>query len=458
VPTTECIPQTQFGFHPDLLIIAKADGESISSDGGALLLRAVDDRIGLSGWFAACLKDERDPDRTEHDRLEQTRQRVYQIALGYEDCNDADRLRHDPILKTACDRLPDAEDGLSSQPTLSRFENAVDGYVLKALVDRFEQSFVDELPDDTSLVVLDIDPTDMETHGGQQLTFVHGFYDHYMYHPLLVFDAVTGQLATVLLRPGNTHASRGAIPVLRRLARRIKARFPLAQIVVRGDSGFCIPRLLEALEALDRELGDVDYVIGIAKNPRLLAMAAAQMAEAERRFEETRRHVRLFSWIRYAAETWSEKRSVVVKAEHHDRGANPRFVVTTLDGFPPQPVYDAVYCARGQCENLIKEFKNALQAERLSCSRYVANFFRLLLHAAAYRLMHALRTVVAIADPDVGRRQFDTLRLALLKVAAEVQRSARRILVRLPRAFPLAELFCRLPALLVADTLRPAPS
>jgi len=441
VPHTEC-NQTKFRFHPDFDIDVRADAPKLSSDGGLLLLRQADEWTGTCRWFAGCLSDERDGKRIQHSRQEQVWQRVYQIAMGYEDCNDSQELRHDPMFKTVCDRRPeDDADALSSQPTLSRFENAVSGRTLNLLRQRLEETYVAGLPADTQVVVLDIDSTDDETHGRQQLTFFHGFYDQHMYHPLLVFDGESGELVSALLRPGNAHAARSATSLLRGIIRRIKARFPQAQVVVRADAGYCLPRLLEALEELGRELGDVDYVIGIAKNPRLLAIAEGTMEQARRWHEESGKHVRHFSTCRYAAETWRRERHVVIKAEHGERGANPRFVVTTLDEFPPQLIYDRGYCGRGQSENFIKDFKNALAADRLSCGLFKANFFRLLLHAAAYRLMRAVRAAAAVVVPELGRVQFDTLRLRLLKVAAHVTQSVRRILIRLPRAFPFAAAF-----------------
>lgn len=437
---TDCIAQLSLGFHPERPVEVAFDAPETSSDGGALLLRAMDDRLGLSARLAASLADDRAPARVRHGRLEQVRQRLYQIALGYEDCNDADALRRDPLLKTACDRLPDEEEGLSSQPTLSRFENAADGPALRRLLARLEEDYVAGLPEDAETVVLDIDSTDDPTHGAQQMTFFHGFYDQYMYHPLLVFDGERGDLIAAILRPGNAHAARGALGVLRRLIRGIKRRLPNCSVLVRGDSGFCVPRVLRGLERLDAEFGGVDYLFGIAKNPVLLRLAAPGMERAAALRREGREHVREFAALAYAAESWERGRRVILKAEHGERGPNPRFVVTTLEGFAPGLVYDA-YCERGRCENRIKDFKRALASDRLSCPRLAANFFRLLLHAAAYRLMHALRTLAGEVSAELARLQFDTLRLKLLKVAATVSQSVRRILVRLPRAFPLAAPF-----------------
>jgi hypothetical protein len=375
-------------------------------------------------------------------------QRVYQICLGYEDCNDADRLRMDPALRLACG----SEDcALSSQPTLSRFENAITGRELNQLWREYERQSVEAYDPSTELVVLDIDATDDPTHGEQQLSFFHGFYDQHMFHPLLVWDAYSGQLVTALLRPGKAHGAKGAVGILTRLIRAIRARCPHAAIVIRGDSAFAMPRLLERLERLNAEIGGVDYVLGLATNSRLLAMAEPLRTSVAEQYAERKQFVRRFGWLSYAAGSWPAQRKVVVKVEHSWRGENPRFVVTTLDGFPSELIYDAAYCPRGQSENFIKDFKNALCADRLSCHRFIANAFRLFLHAVAYRLMHALRGVVAKVAPiaaPLGEKplrlataQMDTLRLRLLKVAAVVVSSVRRVLVRLPRSFPLAHTF-----------------
>jgi len=449
---TQSITQLSLGFFGQRPVVIDFDAPDMSSDGGVILLRQVDERIGLTRCFSQALRDDRECGRVVHDRLEQSRQRIYQIALGYEDCNDSDRLRHDPLLKTACDRLPDDERGLSSQPTLSRFENSMDWLSIRRLVRSFEASYVASLPSDTTEVILDIDSTDDETHGGQQLSFFNGYYDHHMYHQLLLFDGTGDQLVTARLRPGNKPASCGTASMLRRVIKRIKERFPEISIVVRGDSGFCVPAVLDTLEQLNREYGGVDFLLGVAKNSALLRHAAAAMAAAEEMYKIQRRDIQHFTEFEYSAKTYPHPRLVVAKAEHNSRGANPRFVVTSLRGFPPELIYRA-YCARGQCENLIKDLKNALQADRLSCSSFRANFFRLLLHCAAYRLMYELRCQAAKHSQELGRAQFDTLRLRILKVAALVKQSVRRIHVRLPLAFPLAKIFRDL-----ASALDPPPA
>jgi hypothetical protein len=446
-PTTGCIPQIELTFQRRRVEVC-FDAPALSSDGGVLLLRKLDDRLGLSNKFAALLRDDRDSARVRHSRLEQFRQRLYQLALGYQDCNDADWLRRDPALRLACDA---EQKELSSQPTLSRFENGITGRQLNACWREYERQYTDALDPNTTLVVLDIDSTDDPTHGDQQLSFFHGFYEQHMFHPLLVFDALSGDLITALLRPGRAHAAKGAATILTRLIRAIRARRPNAAIVVRGDSAFAMPRLLERLEKLDAELGDIDYVIGLAQNSRLLALAQGLRSSAAEEFAWRGKFVRRFAWLSYAAETWPALRHVVAKVEHSEKGENPRFVVTSLDGFAPELIYDMAFCPRGQSENFIKDLKNAIGADRLSCHRFIANAFRLFLHAVAYRLMHALRNTVAEVAPVVvladgpklrlGVAQMDTLRLRLIKVAVQVISSVRRVLVRLPQSFPLAGAF-----------------
>lgn len=424
------------------------DAPQTSSDGGVLLLREVDRCLGVSATLGGFVPDNRDPSRVAHSRQEQVLQRLLQIAQGYEDCNDADTLRTDPGFVLAV--RGDLDDGaLSSQPTLSRFENTATGRTIAHALQWFERSWVASLASETDEVVLEIDSTADATHGHQQLSMFHGYYDQHMYHPLLVFDGLTGQLVTGLLRPGNVHASKGAAGVLRRLVIGIKRRFPQARVIVRGDSAFAMPHLMQLLDTLNAEHGDIEFVFGLARNARLQREAAKLMQEAAEEHAATGQTVKKYAKFDYAADSWLAERCVVVKAEHSAKGDNPRFVVTTLREGAPDALY-RYYCERGQMENDIKNLKNALFADRLSCSRFIANFFRFLLHMAAYRLMFELqRRVRTLAGKvagagDLMRVQFDTLRLRLLKVAALVTQSVRRVLVRLPQSFPAAAVFAAL--------------
>jgi Transposase DDE domain group 1 len=438
--TTACMPRMRFDFHPGRAVDVSVDAPTTSSDGGLVLLRQMDEQLGLTAGLAGMLVDRRDPRRTQHPRLEQLRQRVFQIAMGYEDQNDAASLRLDPAWKVACDRNADETDALSSQPSLSRFEQAMTGRAVVMLTRKLEDEYVASLPADTTEVVLDLDSTADPTHGQQPLSFFNAHYNGYIYFPLLVFDG-EGRLSGMRLRPGNAGNSRYAAPLMVRLVRKLKARFARARILVRADGGFCTPRFLKAIEHLDAELSDVRYVIGLPQNSRLTQLAHVPMQEAAREALATGQTTRRFAAFRYATRNWAHKRRVIVKAEHLGAKANPRFVVTTLDERDPRAVYEKFYCPRGQAENAIKDFKRALSGDRLSCTTYVANAFRLALHGIAYRLLDALRRVVLRVAPAFGRRQFDTLRLLLLKVAALVGQSVRRFTFQLPSAFPMAPVF-----------------
>jgi hypothetical protein len=451
MPTTPCLPQVRLDFHPLRTVDLTFDAPQVSSDGGLLLLRQLDARLGLCDRIASVLPDTRSPGRVIHSRLEQVRQRVFQIALGYEDQNDADTLRHDPLFRASCDRLPNDPRGLSSQPTLSRLEHAVNARDVVRLQRQLEADYVASLPEDTDVVVLDLDSTSDPTHGQQPFSFFHGHYDCSMYFPLLVFDG-EGRLVSVRLRPGNAGNNRYATPLMRRLVSAIKARFPNANVVVRADSGFASPRLLAALDTLRQVLGGVDYVIGLEKNSRLLALVADEMIEAAARAPQAGGRARVFASLVYQAKSWGHARQVVARVEHLVDKPNPRFVVTTLDHVSARMVYEHAYCGRGDAENRIKDFKNALGGDRLSCTTYVANAFRLLLHAFAYRLLDGLRVHLKVVAPELGRAQFDTLRLRLLKVAAHVRQSVRRIAVALPSAFGLADVFAHVAAQLGALT------
>lgn len=482
---TSCLEQITLNFQEqNEPIVIAFDGPEVSSNGGFLLIGQLDRKLGISERVARLLPDTRDPNKVVHPRLEQVRQRLYQITHGYEDCNDADQLRHDPVLNSACGTSP-SQGGLSSQPTFSRLENAVTMRDIRALLVDFEQYYIDSLDPDTEVVVLDIDTSDDPTHGQQAFTFFHGYYGHYMYHPMFIFDGLTGQLVTVILRPGNTSASRGSGHVLERIIRGIRKKCPNAIILVRGDSGFSVPRLHDRLDRLEQELLNVDYLLGQAKNDRLKAMAEPHLKDAKQEYERTGQKVRDFFELEYAAKSWQRTRRVLGKAEHTSQGANPRFVVTSLEELTAQQWYDG-YCMRGQAENYIKDFMNAMAADRLSCSSFEANFFRLLEHGWAYRLMWALRQEVkAVGEmakgaiqgnnedemtkkasqenneeasevdveqmellskqsEQVGKYQFDNLRLQLLKVGVYVKETLKGLRYQLPRSFPLARLFRQL--------------
>jgi hypothetical protein len=432
-------PCTRFALPALLPLEASFDGGRLTSDGGLPWLAEAEAALGLCAAFAADIRDwRRGPVRHALETL--VRQRVFQIACGYEDQDDADFLRCDPLLKAACGRLPETGADLASQPTMSRLENAVDRKTCYRLAVALGERYLREreragVP---RHVVIDVDSTDDPTHGKQEGTAYHGFYGQYMYHPLLVFDGETDQLITAVLRPGTVHASTGVVAVLRRVVAAMRARWPGVTIEVRLDSGGAVPAVYDFCEG-----NGIAYTIGLISNPRLAELAAPLVAQAQRQREETgAEKVRLVGEVAYQAGSWPHARRVVVKAEALAKGPNTRYVVTTrLD--PPEALY-AWYVERGEPENWIKDLKNACFADRLSCHRFWPNQFRLLLHAAAYWLLDTLRRW--LAQRAVPRLQLDTLRLQVLKIGGRVWQLTDRVRLRLAASHPGQPLWAHLAA------------
>lgn len=413
---------------PTSSLTARFDGPQLTSDGGLCWLSEADAALGLCAVLAAHIPDWRH--RSVRHSLETlVRQRVFQIACGYEDQDDADTLRRDPLLKLVCGRLPDEAD-LASQPTLSRLENAVDYKACYHLALALVQVYLQERERDgiPAHIVLDLDGTDDPAHGKQEGVAYHGFYDQYMYHPLLLFDGDTGQLITAVLRPGTVHASRGAVAVLKRIVRLVRRRWPNVTIEVRADSGFAVPPLYDYLEAQR-----IPYTIGLVSNSRLQEMAAPLAEEATTQRDQTGRKVRLFAEGQYQAGSWEHERRVVYKAEALEKGLNLRFVVTTRDD-PPEELY-AWYTQRGDRPELcIKDLKEGCFADRLSCHAFWANQVRLLLHAAAYWLLDTIRRWLArLHEPHL---QLSTLRLRLIKIGGWVRQRLEGISLHLASSHP----------------------
>lgn len=398
---------------------AAFDGGRLTSDGGLPWLAEAEAALGVCAALAAGVPEwRRGPVRHSLEVL--VRQRVFQIACGYEDQDDADSLRTDPLLKLACGRLPESGAELASQPTFSRLENAVDRRAVERLAGALADLYIRQRGREgaPARILLDLDGTDDPTHGEQEGSAYHGYYRQHMYHPLLAFDGDTGQLVTAILRPGTVHGSRFALLLLRRLLEKLRAAWPGVAVEVRADSGFAVPRLYAWCEA-----HGVQYTIGLVPNPRLEAAAAPLLARAQAQSAaQDGAKVRLADEVIYQADTWPHPRRVVFKAEALDKGPNTRFVVTTRAD-DPLAVYDW-YVDRGEPENWIKDLKNALRADRLSDHRFWANAFRLLLHAAAFWLLDTLRRWLVAAH--AARLQLDTLRLRVLKIAGWVREVADR--------------------------------
>jgi len=436
--TTQCVLFPELFDRP---LVARFDQHHGSSDGGAVLLKAADTRLRLTARLAVSLPDDRQPGKIQHEMMELFRQRVYAIACGYPDANDAARLADDPIHKLLIDRHPIEGDTLASQPTLSRFENAVGPRALYRLGEALAAIVIERhrrrLRGRARRITLELDPTDDPTHGAQQLSFFNGHYDTWCYLPVVAFirfnDDAEQHLVAAVLRPGNAPAALGALGLLRRLIERLNNAFPTTPLRIRLDGGFATPEILDYLDAQA-----VEYVVAMAGNAVLKRLAEPRMKRVRRLSAQSGQTEHVYGECRYAARSWSRKRRVIIKAEvvrhpGRDPKDNPRFVITNLRQ-NPQWVYERVYCQRGEIENRIKELHHGLEIDRTSCSRFWANQFRVLMTAAAYVLMQELRLGAQLTN--CARAQVSTLRERLIKLGVRVEVSVRRIVLHLPASFP----------------------
>jgi hypothetical protein len=440
---TECNTKAiQFSRVKRRQVTADFNGGRLTTDAGVLLLREVDRRIGLIDAINDCLPDPRDPRYIVHEQREMLAQRIFSLALGYEDLNDQQTLRNDPALSIAAGKTAEEESPLASPPTLCRLENRVGRKTLvemsKLFVERFLASY-DEPPEE---IVLDFDATDYPIHGQQEERFYQGYYRHYCFLPLYVFCG--GHLLCALLRPSNIDAAKYSRAVTKLLVERIRREWPHVKITIRGDSGFCRWKLMRWCDK-----NRVDYIFGLGRNKVLERRIASLMEEAEAAFVKSGEKQRLFDETVYAAGTWDGPRRVIMKAERLPEGPNRRFVVTSLTEEAGQ-LYDDVYTQRGDMENRIKEQQLMLFADRTSCHDFLANQFRLLLSSFAYVLLHELRES-HLAGADLEKAQVNRIRLVLLKIAARVTVSVRRIVLHLSSSCPFQDLFRRVAATLIPD-------
>ncbi len=413
-----------------LALEAAFDGGRLTSDGGLTWLAEVDKELGVCQAMAEYIPEWRSR-RGRHSMLSLLKQRVYQIACGYEDQNDSNFLRSDPLLKLVCGALPESGEDLASQPTICRMEDAVTNRACYQMARALAELYITQRGKDGApkKIVLDFDATDDPTHGDQEESYYHGYFEEHIYHPLLIFDGDTGQLISALLRAGNTHASRSTVAVLERLVGLLRSAWPGVEVELRADAGFAVPAVYDYCEA-----EGIRYTIALITNSRLEELASSLLEEAERRYEqEGGRKVRLLSEGHYQAGSWHIERRVVYKAEVMEEGTNTRFVVTNKHADEPDELY-AHYTERGETENRIKDLKVALKADRLSCHRFVANQFRLLLHAAAYWLMDTLRK--KLVDGGIERMQLDTLRLKLVKIGGRVRELLTKVRIHLASGHP----------------------
>jgi Transposase DDE domain group 1 len=445
--STEC-NQFVFGFHPlkQREIRAQFDGGAITSDGGGLLLREVEKRIGIVHQFAACFTDYRNADLIEHTVKELVAQRVYGLALGYEDLNDHEELRNDPLLAVLVEKSDPGQETLAGKSTLNRLEltretaSRRERYKKIVLdhgaVDRLlVQVFLEAHQEAPKEIILDLDATDDPLHGKQEGRFFHGYYGHYCYLPLYIFCGEF--LLCARLRSSNIDASAGSVEELKRIVEQIRSAWPLVRMVVRGDSGFCREELMAWCEA-----EGVDYLLGLAKNERLKAEIVKEMGEAKAQYQQTARAARLFKEFVYQTrKSWSRARRVVAKAEHLEKGENPRFVVTSLSGepWPAQALYEEHYCGRGDMENRIKE-QLMLFSDRTSTHYLRSNQLRLYFSSVAYVLLQMLRRL-GLESTELAKAQCSSIRLKVLKIGALIRITVRKVWVSLAGGYPYVTLF-----------------
>ncbi len=435
---TECT-QTAFDF-PSCKrrrVEARFDGGDITSDGGVLLLRQADQQLGLSQAIAKALDDPRRRASCTHDLVSLLRQRLYGLALGYEDLNDHQSLRRDLALQTAVGQ----DAALASASTLCRWENRADRAAAWRLHEVLIEQFIASFSRAPKRLILDFDATDDAVHGQQEGRFFHGYYDHHCFLPLYVFCG--RQLLVGYLRPSKIDAAKHTWAILALLVKRLRQTWPKVRILLRADAGFCRWKMLRWCER-----HDVEYLVGIARNDRLNAQAQVFLDAAEQAFDSTGRKQRRFHVMYYAAHSWDQRRRIIVKAEHTRKGSNPRYLVTNLKA-QAQYLYDQLYCARGEMENRIKEQQLDLFADRTSCHAWWPNQFRLLLSSLAYTLLEAIRRL-ALDGTELANAYVGTIRLKLLKIGAVITRNTRRIRFLLSSVYPYQALFGH-----VTDRLHP---
>jgi len=444
---TECI-QSSFGFEAcgRREIVARFDGGTITSDGGALLLRQTEKRLKLLPRLAACFLDRRQPERIEHSIEEMLAQRIYGLALGYEDVNDHEQLRIDPLFHVLAER-DQMDRSLAGKSTLNRLELGAGvpdrykkiTYWKEGIDELLTQLFLETHQQAPAEVILDIDTTDLPLHGKQEGRFFHGYYDEYCYLPLYVFCGE--QILCARLRESNHDASFGSLAEIQRIVKQLRAAWPEVNIILRGDSGFCRNELMSWCES-----NRVDFVFGLARNQRLRRMIGQPLWQARQQWEQTNQPARVFAEFSYATRKrknggWDRERRVVAKAEHIDGKENPRFVVTSLSAeqWAAQALYEDLYCARGDMENRIKE-QFSLFADRVSSETMRANQLRLYLSAMAYVLVSGLRRL-GLKATELAQAQVSTIRTKLLKIGAQIRVTVRKVWVSMASSYPWQQLY-----------------
>lgn len=419
-------------------LVACFDEPHVSSDAGVLLLREVEQQIGVLGRLSTAIIDTRRQSHVAHHVSELLYQRAFQICLGYEDADDCDHLKGDPAFKVAAGRDPAQERDLASQPTMTRLENAVTVRDLVRMGYALVEQFIDSYTAPPEFIVIDMDPTANHVYGQQQLALFNAYEDEYCFMPFHVYEGVSGKLITTVLRSGKTPTAAEIISVLKRIVRRIRQAWPQVQILFRGDSHHTKPAVMRWLDE-----HTTDFITGLSKNARLDVLFKKTITLAEKKYHRTGTPARTWGSAWYAAASWGNTlRRVICRVQVSDLGTDVRYIVTSLEQAGARYLYETVYCDRGNMELMIKDHKRGLKSSRTSCTRKEANQFRLFVHSAAYVIMHALRDNL-LKGSELARAQFDTIRLRLLKIGARVDVKKTLVRFHLPQSYPLKNLFYR---------------
>lgn len=417
--------------------------EQISSDGGLLFLKEVDQNIGLIDRIVSCIEDDRHSSYIKHDIKSLVTQRVMQIAAGYEDANDCNTLRNDGVLKVCCDK----EDSLSAQPTMTRFENSISNKELYKISQTFVDQFIAGYAEDPKVIILDCDDTAAQAYGDQQLSLFNNYYSSYCFMPLHIYEGLSGKLIASILKPGRRSKSVNVFSILRRLIEYLRKSWPNTIIILRGDSHFCSQDFMDWSETQNK----VDFITGISGNQILNRHAQTTIQSAQREFETSKKPVKRYHSFFYKAGSWEHEQRVIVKVEVSERGTNVRFITSSIKYIRTKTLYENAYCARGNAELRIKDHKTYLKSDRMSCNSFKANQFRLFLHSAAYVLIHSLQKE-ALAFTDFCNSTMKTIQLKIIKIATRVKIMKTKIKIEFPVEFPEIQVYKNL--LLMFQTIR----
>ena len=408
-------------------VVADFNGGDVSSDGGLLFLREIESKVKIIKRITDVLKDKRHQGYVKHNVNQLLTQRVFQVAAGYEDANDSDTLKDDPILKIVCDRLTGS---LASQPTMSRFENSISRTDMYRIAQTFVDVFIDSYKRPPKGIILDFDDTEDKTHGSQQLSFFNAYHGSYCFMPMHIYEGKSGKLVTTILRPGKRPSGKEIAMILKHIVKRLRQAWPGVGIIVRGDSHYGCPEVFDFCHK-----NGLKYIFGLTVRTPILKKSHTLARQAEALFSLKKRPVKLLGECFYRANSWSKAERIIYKAEHNEKGSNIRAIVTNIENQNRRMIYDVIYCGRGAMELMIKEHKNHLRSDKTSCSSFLANQFRLFMHSMAYVLLHAFREICLVGT-QFAKAQFDTIRLKLLKLGTRVIHLSTKIKVHLPTSCP----------------------